>query len=311
MPTPPLSPEKMREAVEALNLCGGNISAAARMLGLHRATFQNRIDQASQRQVRVSEWTFPREGHAEVHSGSVVVFSDAHYWPGEASQAHKALLAVIKKIKPRMVIANGDIFDGASTTRHDPFGWSVKPSAREELEVCQERLHEIELAVPKGCELVWNIGNHDLRFERALVGRVPEFAALQNMRLADHFGAWDMRWSTWINRKSESPVMVKHRNAGGVHAGYNNTMKGGVTIVTGHTHILEVKPWGDYTGRRWGVQTGSLADLHGPAFEYHENGPSPACSGFAVLTFRDGLLLPPELCECIRGHAIFRGEVAA
>jgi hypothetical protein len=32
------------------------------------------------------------------------------------------------------------------------------------------------------------------------------------------------------------------------------------------------------------------------------------CSGFAVLTFRNGKLLPPELCEVIDGVAYFRGE---
>ena len=53
------------------------------------------------------------------------------------------------------------------------------------------------------------------------------------------------------------------------------------------------------------------AHLHGPQFEYHENGPSLACSGFAVLTFKDGMLKTPELCEVIDGQAWFRGEVVA
>lgn len=256
---------------------------------------------------RTDGWTFPREECPEIHTGTVIVFSDAHYWPGEATIGHKGLLAVIRKTKPRAVIANGDIFDGVSVSRHDPFGWTSRPSVKQELEVCQERLHEIELAAPKGCELWWNMGNHDIRFERSLATRAPEFVGLMMLRLADHFPAWDMRWSTRINGN----VMVKHRNAGGVHAGYNNAMKGGLTIVTGHTHLLEVKPWGDYNGRRYGVQTGCLADLHGPAMEYHENGPSAACEGFAVLTFRDGKLLPPELCEVIDGQAIFRGEIVA
>lgn len=310
MPAPQLSEEVKRQTIAMLDKHGGNQSAAARELGIPRATFQSRVE-ASRTERRITDWTFPREKSVEIHTGSVVVFSDAHYWPGEPSLAHKALLAVIRKVKPRLIIANGDIFDGASTSRHDPFGWSNRPSAKEEIEVCQQRLHEVELAAPRGCELVWNIGNHDTRFERVLCSKVPEFAALNMMRLADHFPNWSLRWSTWINRGSVTPVMVKHRYAGGVHAGYNNAMKGGVTMVTGHTHSLEAKPWGDYTGRRWGVQTGCVADHHGPAFEYTENSPSPACSGFAVITFRDGELMPPELCECIRGKALFRGEVVA
>lgn len=256
---------------------------------------------------RTDGWTFPREECPEIHTGTVIVFSDAHYWPGEPSVAHKGLLAVVKKTKPRAVIANGDVMDGVSVSRHDPFGWTARPSVKEELEVCQERLHEIELAVPKGCNLWWNVGNHDVRFERTLASKVPEFVGMMMLRLGDHFPAWDLRWSTRINGR----VMVKHRWASGVHAGYNNAMKGGLTIVTGHTHILEVKPYGDYGGRRYGVQTGSLADLHGPQFEYHENSPSSACSGFAVLTFKDGVLLPPELAEVIDGRCYFRGEIVA
>lgn len=254
-----------------------------------------------------ARWTFPRELPLTIDTGSVIVASDCHYWPGEMSLAHKALLQVIRQVKPRAMVLNGDVFDGGSIGRHDPFGWSERPSVKQELEACQERVGEIEQILPKGCERLWNIGNHDQRFERNLVVKVPDYANLHGMRLADHFPGWDMQWSTPIN----DDVMVKHRYAGGVHAGYNNTLKGGKTMVTGHTHRLEVKPWGDYNGRRYGVQCGTIADMHGPQMEYHENGPTDACSGFVVLTFHEGQLLPPELCEVIDERAYFRGKVVA
>lgn len=256
---------------------------------------------------RDDRWTFPRERQVSLDTGSIVVVSDCHYWPGNASVAHKAALAVIGIVNPRVMVLNGDVFDGGSIGRHDPFGWSDRPSVKQELEACQERLDEFVQALPKGCERLWNIGNHDMRFERNLVVRVPDYANMFGMRLADHFPEWEMQWSALVNNE----VMIKHRFAGGVHAAYNNTMKGGLSMVTGHTHLLEVKPWGDYRGRRWGVQTGTLADHHGPQLEYTENSPSAACSGFAVLTFRDGRLLPPELCEVIDDKAYFRGEVVA
>lgn len=260
---------------------------------------------------RDTGWTFPREKRIDIHSGSVIISSDHHYWPGEPSVAHRALIEVIKAIKPCVKIANGDIFDGGSIGRHEPFGWSNRPSVKEELEACIDRLSEIEQAVPRGCELLWNIGNHCVRFERNLATKVPDYANLTGFRLADHFPAWEMQWSTLINADSIHPVMIKHKHAGGVHAGYNNTLKSGWTMVTGHTHQLEVKPYVDYRGRRYGIQDGTLADLHSPQFEYHENGPSLACSGFVVLTFKDGDLCPPELCEVRDGKAWFRGEVVA
>lgn len=308
----PLSHDLMQEAVDALATYGTQ-TEAAKALGIPRETFKNRIIRANAVTVtpRIEHWTFPPHHDLWVNQGAVVVFSDCHYWPGYRSVAHDALLSVIRKVKPRAIIANGDIFDGGSIGRHDPFGWSKRPSVREEMEECLERMGEIEQAAPKGCELLWNVGNHCQRFERTLVTRVPDFAGMPGMRLADHFPAWQIQWATRINWETIHPVMVKHRHAGGVHAGYNNAMKGGVTMVTGHTHLLEVKPWGDYRGRRWGIQTGTLADHDGAQFEYTEHGPSAACSGFAVLTFANDFLKPPELCEVIDGQAWFRGEVVA
>lgn len=256
-------------------------------------------------------WTFPRELRRSWDTGSVVISSDHHYWPNQDPVAHRALLKVCKVVKPRAKILNGDVMDGVRTGRHPPFGWSHRPSVIDELTICQQRLGEIEQALPRGCERIWNIGNHDIRFERAVATKAPEFTGVKGMRLADHFPGWEMYWSTLINGETAHPVMVKHKNAGGVHAGYNNTMKGGFTSVTGHTHILEAKPWGDWRGRRWGIQTGTICDLHAPQFEYQENSPSPACSGFVVLTFAGGQLLPPETCEVISGRAWFRGQIVA
>lgn len=315
MPNPPLRPELAQEALDALAACGGNQSQAAEMLGIDRSTFMNRIRKGQMRglQARFVEqgWTHSKEYPLHIDTGTVVVFSDAHFYPGEPTLANRALLAVIREVKPRAIVCNGDAFNGGSIGRHPPFGWAVRPSPMQELEACIERLGDIEQARPRGCELVFNIGNHELRWERTLATQVDKFAGLHGLRLHDHFPSWEFAWSCPINWTGGHPVMVKHRNAGGIHSGYNDALRSGVSIVTGHTHGLSITPFGDYRGRRWGIKTGSLADLHGPQFEYHENGPSPACSGFAVLTFQDGILIPPELCECIDGRAWFRGEVVA
>lgn len=326
MPAPTVSDEEFANMWERY----GCASAMAEALGINVRNVQQRRQRMASRGIVLKTkampgyenrvpinwqdddtWTWPREKRFNVPNGTVVVSSDHHYWPGPSTLAHRAMLAVIKLVKPRVKILNGDVFDGVSVSRHPPFGWSRRPSVIDELHACQERVGEIEQALPRGCERLWNIGNHCLRFERTLAVQAKEFAGLAGLRLADHFPGWEMQWSTLLNPESHTPTMVKHRYAGGVHAGYNNAMKGGLNVVTGHTHILEVKPWGDWRGRRYGVQTGTLHDLHGPAFEYHENAPSPACSGFAVLTFKDGELLPPELCEVVRGKAYFRGQVVA
>jgi len=250
---------------------------------------------------------YPRERRAEISDGSIVVFSDAHFWPQEMTAANAALLEIIKELKPKRVIANGDIFDGARISRHSPLGWADTPTVKEEMEVCQERMHEILMASnPKksGCAFDWNIGNHDQRFDKFLVANVSDYTGVLP-RLQDKFPQWDMAWSLRLNDN----IMVKHRWHNGIHATYNNTLKSGLNIVTGHLHRLAVTPWTDYNGRRYGVDTGTLATSDMPQFDYAENNPAPWCSGFVVLTFKDGRLLPPELVEVHNDVAYFRGQV--
>jgi hypothetical protein len=248
-------------------------------------------------------WSYPRELTVTVQNGHAIVFSDAHFWPGGRTVANEAVLKLIKRMKPALLVANGDIFDGARISRHDPHGWGQPPSVKEERDVCVERMHEISDAAPRQAERKWTIGNHDMRFDRALAINAPQYDGVLE-RLSDIFPEWDMAWSMRVN----NTVMIKHRQANGIHAAYNNTLKGGLSMVTGHLHRLAVTPWADYNGRRWGVDTGTLADPLGPQFEYLENNATPWTSGFAVLTFKDGKLLPPELCEVLDGVAYFRGE---
>jgi hypothetical protein len=106
-------------------------------------------------------------------------------------------------------------------------------------------------------------------------------------------------------------VVIKHRLKGGVHATHNNTVNSGISTVTGHLHSLKVTPFADYRGNRFGVDTGTLADPSGPQFvDYLEDAPTNWRSGFAVLTFRDGRLLWPELVHKYEeGKIEFRGQV--
>ena len=89
------------------------------------------------------------------------------------------------------------------------------------------------------------------------------------------------------------------------------TIFAGVTMVTGHLHSLKVTPFNDYTGNRFGVDTGTLAEINGPQFmDYMEDNPANWRSGFAVLTFKDGRLLWPELVhKWDEGLVEFRGQV--
>jgi len=245
-----------------------------------------------------------------IENGTVIVFSDAHFWPGIHTTAYKGLLFLIRELQPKALIANGDIFDGASISRYPPHGWSKTPSVIEELKACEIAMGEIEDTAKKvrhNTSLIWTLGNHDARFENRLAANAPQYEFVKGFSLKDHFPAWHPCWSCWPTEQ----VAVKHRWKGGVHATHNNTVNSGVSIVTGHLHSLKVTPFSDYNGNRFGVDTGTLAEPNGPQFEdYLEDSPTNWRSGFSVLTFHNGRLMWPELAhKWAEGQIEFRGKI--
>jgi hypothetical protein len=277
-----------------------SIRELSRLTGIPKSTLHDRM--------RHPETIAKVKGRKEVElrDGVVLVASDFHYWPGKPSTAHRGLIKFCKKLKPALVIANGDILDGCAISRHPPIGWNKLPSVKEELEVCQERLGEIVKAAPKARRL-WPLGNHDARFETRLAQVAPEFADVHGISLSDHFPEWEPCWSVHINDNT----IVKHRYKGGVHAPMSNIVASGRSMITGHLHSQKVSPYTDYNGTRYGVDTGCIADpLHDAFTDYTEDNSKDWRSGFAVLTYRNGLLLYPELVTVWdANHVQFRGEI--
>jgi len=297
----------------------GSISLVANELGLSLRRANDRRRVIENRHGILLEAFNDRRGFKILHpenkvrsianiSGCVIVFSDAHFMPGEPSVAFKALLKLIKKLKPVMIVANGDILDAGSISKYGPIGWQEgQPTLRQELEAVQWHMDQIVKSCKGlGTILHRTIGNHDLRFDKRLAGLVPEYRDISGTRLSDHIPEWSVSWSVLVN----DVCMIKHRlQHSGIHSGYNNVLKAGLTTVSGHTHLLEVKGWGDYRGRRYGVSTGMLSDPDSNAFLYLEDNPVPWCQGLAILTFdNEGRLLPPELMEVVDGIAYFRGQ---
>lgn len=249
----------------------------------------------------------PERISLKIMDGIVLVGSDAHYWPGLVSTAHRAMCHLSRKLRPFAVVMNGDVIDAPSIGRHPPIGWEYRPTLASEIEAAQERLSEIAESSPKA-QLVWPIGNHDARFNTRLAVEAPEFAKVNGVHLKDHFEAWSPCWSCWIN----DDVVIKHRFKGGTHATHNNTLWSGKSTVTGHLHSLNVWAFSDYDGTRFGIDTGTMAAPYGPQFlNYTEDNPKNWRSGFAVLTFKDGKLIWPELLfvrDEKTGTVEFRGE---
>ena len=119
--------------------------------------------------------------------GHILVFSDAHWWPGEEdSPAFLALLKLCRKLRPVLVIANGDLFDGARISRF-PAGWAELPTVKDEIDEVHKRLSQIVEAIPDGTPIIWPMGNHDSRHSLRLAERAPEFEGVAGLDLKDHF----------------------------------------------------------------------------------------------------------------------------
>lgn len=234
--------------------------------------------------------------------------SDCHYNPNYVSTAHKAFVHFVKELKPNMVVLNGDLFDFAQISQHNRIGYQQHPTVQQELEEVQARLGDIEKVRPAGCILHRTIGNHDLRFDGKLSNVLPQYEGVKGMCLADHLYGWSYSWSVVVNNNT----MIKHRWHNGIHAVYNNILKGGMSMVTGHLHSLKVTPWTNYKGDMYGVDTGMMAAVKDDQFMYHEDSSVNWRAGFAVLTYINGHLMPPELVQVINedeGLVFFRGQL--
>lgn len=289
--------------------------AAARALGVDPVTVESRYEFC--RLERPSPSTIHARRSLTIEDGIVLAAGDAHYWPGNPSTAHRALVHMCTELKPRALVLMGDVIDGARISRWPLGAWQdalARPSVIDEVATAQLRLRELRMSIPgPNASLFWVMGNHDARFESYLTEHAPEFAGVEGTRLKDHFPEWQPCWSVRINDGADTPTVLKHRWKGGIHAAYNNVVQSGCHMVTGHLHSLKVSPYTDYRGTRYGVDSGTLAvpyDL--PFVHYTEDNPVNWRSGFVVLTYVGGKLLPPEIVQVVdeaAGLVAWRGQL--
>ena len=283
------------------------ISLMSNQKSVPSSSIKNKIGDRLNELAKIRQEKYQTEMSDTVTDGVVLIASDCHYWPGVVTKAHEAFCKLAKQLSPKMVILNGDILDGARISRHARIMWEKQPLMKDEIAAVQDRCAEIERAAGKA-KFVRTIGNHDARFENYLSSRVGELEEMTGMTLLDYLPRWRAGWCIHLNNQTDGWTTIRHRPvAGGIHSAYNSTLKAGVSYVHGHLHKLQVTPWADYRGRRYGVDTGTMAEPYGPQFNYTEAGPVNWASGFAVLTFYKGKLLQPELCVVEHGDAWFRG----
>jgi predicted MPP superfamily phosphohydrolase len=247
---------------------------------------------------------FERWRKFKIKDGVVVVFSDPHYLPDHSTVGHDALETVVAREKPVLIVLNGDAVDGDTISRYDPTrGHHKRFTVREELDCVKLHLESLQKVAGK-TQLAWPLGNHDVRLSRHIAVKTPELLDMPMTRLEDWFPAWPLSWAVMVNEGTPGHTVIRHRNQAGML--HMQAQKAGAHYVHGHLHNLNVHRFPTFAGVRYSVDTGSLADPDSEGFDYTE-GNKPHAQGFAVLTYRDWKLLPPELGEVVDGVAYFRG----
>lgn len=248
---------------------------------------------------------FARRRAYKVENGVVIIASDGHWLPDHRSTGLDALIAVVKALKPELIVLNGDMLDGGTISRWDPTrGHHKRFGLREELDCLKANTEALQEAAGKAF-LAYTLGNHDLRLSRYIAVHAPEALELPATRLEDWIPKWPLSWTVEVNPGGYGMTVIRHRNQSGML--HLQAMRAGCHYVHGHLHRLNVHRQTTFQGLRYSVDTGSLADPHSDAFDYMEGNPDHA-QGFAVLTYRDGRLMPPELVEITDGVAWFRGK---
>lgn len=253
-----------------------------------------------------------------LRDGYCVIFSDAHFWPVQylrdqrPSLAHEGLLLILKELKPKIVVSNGDAFDGATISRHPPVNWQEPPTVEQELDATRRFMDEIVRITPKARH-IFTVGNHDSRFDRRLASDARQFRGVKGFSLQDHLSEWEFCYGALVNQNTD-PFFIIHAIRGGEYAPRNNVLAVGCTTYTGHLHSQKSIPVTTLLHEWDGVDGGMLADRDGPQFTYTSSRPTNWREGFAVQRVDEaGLRYPAELCRVLyhrkERRLVFRGEV--
>ena len=251
---------------------------------------------------------FPDFQQVDIDNGMVLAGSDWHMVPNVKSTAHRAFLTMVKEMKPAAAFDLGDLLDFSQISRHHRIGWDKGPTVKAEVEWASDCMNEIKQAGQKAMVTKRTMGNHDQRFDGILSNNMVQFEGVKGFALGEHLPGWGQSWAIRVNDQ----LTLKHRYKGGMHSPFNNTLWSGYSYATGHQHKQQIYPLTDERGDRWGVDVGCMATVYGPTFGYLEASPRNWRSGFAVFTFVNGRLIPPELVTVWdeeRGEISFRGQI--
>lgn len=300
------------ERVNGLRKAGMTFDQVAIEMGYGRKdSFMRRVGQVNSRYgqntiaIPIEPYNIPyrTQTYDLDHEFTAVVFTDPHFWPDQTSPAFWILLEILQHVQPELILCCGDVVDGARISRHPRIGWEDRPSFIDELEAAQEHMKLIAEVSPDS-DREWTLGNHDMRFENFLSSHIGELEGLKGTRLSDHFPAWNLSTSIFINQT----LYGQHAWRGGRYAAYNNALQSGASHISGHLHTLWHKAITDLRGVRYGICAGTLAWPASPQFTYLQGNPTDWQCGLYVIHFAGQRITPEPVLVGPDGVAVWSGR---
>lgn len=276
-----------------------NIEHARKLLSYHsgksgKRNRKRQLDKSMQQEVLYNYAPFENipESFEEIRepyilstaTKKILILSDIHF-PYHNAAALKTAIKYGIEQEVDCIILNGDILDfyQLSDFSKDP----SKPTMRKELELGRWFLNELRLAFPKA-QIYYKIGNHEMRLERWLKVKAPEFIDSDEFRLdillefAKHHVILIDKYT--VIKAGNLNIIHGHeyRGAGGVYPAKYIYNKSKVNTICGHYHrsstYLDKNMDGHYHG---GFSTGCLCELSPDYMPYNE-----WVHGFAVVTMK-------------------------
>jgi predicted phosphodiesterase len=202
-----------------------------------------------------------------IREKKIALLSDIHF-PYYDKVALNASLKYFKSQNPDCILLNGDTVDAyqLSHWERDP----RKRSFKYELDMVNSFMEQLQKMFPKA-RLVYKLGNHCERYEKAILQRVPEFLDLEWTNFEYVIKAKERGIDVVKNKRvikaGKLNIVHGHEFARGFAAPVNPArgffMKAKSNVIGGHHHQTSEHPEPDLNGNIIGAwSTGCLCELH-------------------------------------------------
>lgn len=247
----------------------------------------------------------------------IAVVSDLHFDGGEFHPAWLSVRNWLRRTKPDLVVADGDVVDLASLATHPP-----DPDQQVHVwKECQQAAQEYA-DIARYSRLVLLPGNHEKRWGKALGLNRPVFRNLRGLDMRSQLLQWGLprhvRWveeapgtpGLFVGPKS-GPVLIRHGDSQSSRWGGRNiattmlTRTPQVSEVHGHHHLMQYAQHTSLGRTVWKVANGHL----GPDKYYSNAGDTPWQRGFTVLQWFGHTIVPHLVPVAANGAFAWEGRV--